>query len=137
MKHWKKGDTCYFTGITCQANVGSFPCYGKGIITATIEDVDECNAFVNVSNGYDTPWLKKLSDLFDTPWEAEEMLNIEYSETPAILDIVGVQPMTTSTPGTPSMIWKTYATNSTSSDDTQSSTLTGDDTKDIIGSGKS
>ena len=106
MKIWNKGDTCYFSGIR------GFGGFGKSTIKGTIEEIDGCDVLVNVPNGHNSPWMKKLSDLFETEKEAKEMVDLEYSEMPSILDIVGVQPMMSPTPGSIPIRFL-YATNST------------------------
>jgi hypothetical protein len=97
---------------------------GKGVIKGTIEDVDGIEALVSIANGYNSPWLKKISDLFETEDEASEMMYIENSEMISIMDLVSVQPMMGPTPGSISIRYK-YATNSTQSNDNQSSATQG------------
>jgi hypothetical protein len=126
MHIWRVGDTCYFTGVKG---------IDKGVITATIEEIDGCDVLVNVPNGYKSPWLKKLSDLFDTEIEAMEMVHLENSEMPSILDLVSVQPMMAPTPGSISIRY-TYATNSTQPDVNQPSTTGGNGDKDIVSARK-
>ena len=117
MKKWSEGDTCYIVGVKG---------IGKAVIKGTIEAVGDTDVFVGVVNGYKSPWLKNISDLFETEEEAMEMINLENSETPSIsiLDLVSVQPMTGPTPGSISIRYK-YATNSTHPNDNQSSTTQG------------
>ncbi len=115
MTEWNEGDTCYFTGVKG---------FGKGVIRGTIEVIDGCDVLVHVPNGYKSPWLKKLSDLFDTEREANEMVDLEISQMTGILDIVSVQPMMSPTPGSISIRY-IYATNSTQSNVNQPSTIGG------------
>jgi hypothetical protein len=121
MKIWNKGDTCYFSGIRG---------FGKSTIKGTIEEIDGCDVLVNVPNGHKSPWMKKLSDLFETEKEAEEMVSLENSEMPSILDIVSVQPMFASTSGSIAMRY-IYGTNSTQPNVNQPSTVGGNDKEDI------
>lgn len=126
MKIWDKGDICYFTGVKG---------FGKGVIQGFIEEIDGSDVLVHVPNGYKSPWLKKLSDLFDTEQEAKEMVDLENSEMPSILDLVSVQPMMSPTPGTIPIRY-TYATNSTQSDVNQPSTAGGNGDEDSVSTGK-
>lgn len=127
VKKWSKGDICYFSGVVS---------FGKSVIDGIVEDVDGTEALVSVKNGYNSPWVKKISDLFDTKEEALEMAILENSELPSILDLVSVQPMTGPTPGSISIRYK-YATNSTSANAHKFTTPQGYDFKSILGAGKS
>lgn len=127
MQIWNIGDTCYFSGVKG---------FGKGVIQGIIEEIDGSDVLVHVPNGYESPWLKKLSDLFDTEAEAKEMVDIEISEMPSILDIVSVQPMMAPTPGTIPIRY-TYATNSTQQPVNQLPTAGGNGNEDSVSTGQS
>jgi hypothetical protein len=121
MKIWNKGDTCYMSGVRG---------FGKDAIKGTVEEIDGCDVLVNVPNGHKSPWMKKLSDLFETEKEAKEMADLENSEMPSILDIVGVQPMMSPTPGSIPIRFL-YATNSTQPNVNQLPPTGGNDNEDI------
>ena len=116
MKEWKVGDTCYFTGV--KGHPQGFG-IGKAVLSGKIVDIKDAEVLVDVPNGYKTPWLKHTADLFDTEEECKEMVSLEISEMPNILDIISAQPIMAQTPGTP-FIRYTYATNSPSQHGNQS-----------------
>ncbi len=63
------------------------------------------------------------------------MVSLENSEMPSILDIVGVQPMTSPTPGSIAIRY-IYGTNSTQSNVNQLPPIRGNDKEDIGGARK-
>ena len=127
MPKWNEGDTCYLTSVK-----------GLGFKSATqgkIVALDDKEALVDIPGAYKTPWLKPLNEIFRTEEEAIEYATLENDMIPSIMDlIIGVQPMTAPTPGSPSIRY-TYATNSTQPNVNQPPATQGNDNQSSIGAG--